>query len=188
MEGSEVRSRPSQCHPVQTGLILWLRICFRTFRTWGLARLAAMVTNKIGTAQEYTSSDSINDWGVKIDQVFNDKNRLYGSYIWKSEYVPSGSKYPDPIGEGSYTTNGWRVLRLSEDYFIRTNLVNHWTFGFNRTSNGSLPTAGFGWPATLGYSGVPQTGLGAVFPESGYLRFREHLRTTRCEYFSRQQF
>ena len=48
---------------------------------------------------------------------------------------------------------------------MKTNLVNHWTFGFNRNANFSLPTAGFGWPATLGYSGVPQTGIGSVFPE-----------------------
>lgn len=113
----------------------------------------------------FTSQDSINSWGAKLDQVFSDKNRVYGSFIWKSEFVPTGSKWPDPIGEGSDSTNASRVLRISQDLFLKPNLVNHWTFGFNRVGASSLPTAGFGWPAVLGYQGVPQTGPASVFPE-----------------------
>ena len=87
--------------------------------------------NWLGTF--YVTQDSINDYGVKLDQVFSDRNRIYGSFIWKSEYVPTGSKWPGAISEGSDSTNGSRILRLSHDFFLKPNLINHWTFGFNRS-------------------------------------------------------
>jgi hypothetical protein len=113
----------------------------------------------------YLASNTIDDWGAKIDQVFSDKNRISGEFIWSKNFAPTGSKWPGAISEGSLSTTGARILRLSHDYFIRPNLINHWTFGFNRQRNDSFPEAGVDWPADLGLSGVPQTGAGSTFPE-----------------------
>jgi len=113
----------------------------------------------------YLKQNTIDDWGAKFDHVFSDRNRIMGEFIWAKNYTPTGSKWPGAISEGSISTLGSRILRLSHDYFIRPNVVNHWTFGYNRQRNDSFPEAGLGWPAVLGYTGVPGTGAGSTFPE-----------------------
>ena len=47
---------------------------------------------------------------------------------------------------------------MSDDYLISSNLANHITLGFNRWA--SLEATGKvagGWPAKLGYGGLPST-------------------------------
>src|SRR5213596_588902 len=109
------------------------------------------------------SQNSTNQGGGKIDHVFSANNRISGEFIYSRNYNPTGSKWPGAISEGSLNTIGNRIARFSHDWVIRPNLINHWTFGFNRTRNDSFPESGLGWPAQIGYKGVPQTGAGSTF-------------------------
>jgi len=113
----------------------------------------------------YPTNASINDYGGKVDHNIGANDRLMGDYVWWHDYAPTGSKWPGAITEGSnsYTQND--IARLSEDHIFSPTLVNHAVIGFNRSRNDSYPGAGTGWPAKLGYSGVPQTGPGSVFIE-----------------------
>jgi len=106
-----------------------------------------------------------NAYGAKIDHALTDRQRLMGEYLWSNTLAPTASKWPAPIGEGSNNTIHYNLARLSHDWIIRPNLVNRWVLGFNRSRNDSFPEAGLGWPAVLGYNGVPQTGTGSVWPQ-----------------------
>ena len=110
------------------------------------------------------ATPNTNSWGVKIDQVFGANQKLYGEFIRQENNNLVTATFPDPIGEGSISTTGYNVLRLNYDYIIKPNVINHATFGFNRWADQSISSAGLGWPATLGWKGVPQTGNGTVFP------------------------
>ncbi|MFN8006670.1 MAG: TonB-dependent receptor [Terriglobia bacterium] len=112
------------------------------------------------------SSQSPNtySWGVKIDQVFGPNNKIYGEFIQQQVSNNITATFPDPIGEGSIGTTGYDVARINWDYIIRPNLINHATAGYNRWNGQSISSAGLGWPATLGWGGVQQTGSGTVFP------------------------
>ncbi|HZP01772.1 MAG TPA: TonB-dependent receptor [Terriglobia bacterium] len=108
---------------------------------------------------------TINQWGSKIDHAISDRNRIMGDMIWWKSYAPTGSKWPKPIGEGSLNYIQQDIARFAHDFIMRSNLVNHWVAGFNRLRSDSYPEAGNGWPAILGYSGVPQSGPGSTWPE-----------------------
>ena len=92
------------------------------------------------------------------------KTGSWESSVGSKNFNPTGSKWPGAISEGSESTIGSRILRISHDFFFRPNLINHWTFGFNRYRSDTFPEAGVGWPGVLGYQGVPQTGPGSTFP------------------------
>ena len=109
------------------------------------------------------SVNDTNQGGGKIDHVFSSNNRISGEFIYSRNYNPTGSKWPGAISEGSTNTIGNRIARFSHDWVMRPNLVNHWTLGFNRTRIDSFPETGLGWPAKIGYKGVPQTGAGTTF-------------------------
>src|SRR5262249_39371154 len=77
---------------------------------------------------------------------------------------PSSATFPSPIGEGSISSTNQYITRFSHDLILRPNLINHWTFGFNRWWSQGISEAGLGWPDKLGWKGVPGTGPGSVFP------------------------
>lgn len=112
----------------------------------------------------YKSINNVNSWGTKIDHAISESHRISGEFMWLKNPTVTGGRYPDPIGEGGISTTQQDVARFSHDWFIRPNLVNHWVAGYNRWQGGSISSAGTGWPAKLGWSGVPQTGPGSVFP------------------------
>lgn len=114
---------------------------------------------------QFPTHTTTNDWGAKIDHSFSDRQRLMGEFIWGKTYNPTASKWPKPIGEGSLNYIQQDLARLGHDFSLRPNLVNHWVLGFNRYRTDSYPEAGNGWPAVLGYGGVPQTGTGSTWPE-----------------------
>jgi hypothetical protein len=105
-----------------------------------------------------------NQWGSKVDHAIGARNRLSGEFIWSHTDNPSSATYPSPIGEGSISSTHQYVARFSHDLVIRPNVINHWTFGFNRWWSQSISEAGLGWPDKLGWKGVPGTGAGSVFP------------------------
>ena len=52
------------------------------------------------------------------------------------------------------------MARLSDDYLVSSNIVNHITLGFNRWDHGQprrWADVPGGWPAKLGYGGLPFT-------------------------------
>jgi hypothetical protein len=118
--------------------------------------------NWLGT---YPVRATINQWGSKIDHAITDHQRIMGEFIWWHDYAPGGSKWPGAISEGAIAYTQQDIARFSHDWIIRPNLVNHWTIAYNRNRSDTFPTAGTGWPAKLGYSGVPQTGPGSTFVE-----------------------
>ena len=109
--------------------------------------------------------NSTDNYAVKIDHSLTDRQRLMGEYLWANTLNPTASKWPKPIGEGSNSTIHRNLARLSHDWIITPTFVNHWVLGFNRVRSDSFPEAGLGWPAVLGWSGVPQTGTGSTWPE-----------------------
>ncbi len=114
---------------------------------------------------QFPAHATINQWGTRVDHAISDKNRLMADVIWWKDFAPTGSKWPKPIGEGGLSYSQQDIVRLGQDYIFTPTVVNHWTFGFNRIRSDNYPEAGNGWPATLGYQGVPQTGPGSVWPE-----------------------
>jgi len=110
------------------------------------------------------SRPSTNQWGSKVDHIFGPRNRISGEFIWSHTDEPTTATYPSPIGEGSISSTHQYVARVSHDAIFRPNLINHWTFGFNRWWSQSISEAGLGWPEQLGWKGVPGTGPGSVFP------------------------
>ncbi len=113
----------------------------------------------------YRSLTNIGEWGSKIDHSISQNDRITGEFVWQNTYNPTGSKWPGAITNGGTAYANQDIARFGQDLIIRPNLVNHWAIGFNRNRTTDYPGAGTGWPATLGYNGVPQTGVGSVFPE-----------------------
>jgi hypothetical protein len=113
----------------------------------------------------YPVRSTINDWGSKIDHNISSNNRIMGEFVWWHDYAPGGSKWPGAISEGGIAYTQDDIARFSDDYILSPNLVNHFSAGFNRSRSDNFPTAGVGWPAKLGYAGVPQTGADTTFPE-----------------------
>src|SRR5579863_8377701 len=111
------------------------------------------------------SRQGTNQWGAKIDHSINDKDRLSGEFIWSLNTIPTSTgRWPGAIGDGSTSHTQQDIARLSQDYIFTPTFVNHWTLGFNRWYSDSVALSGVGWPAKLGWNGVPQTGPGSVFP------------------------
>jgi hypothetical protein len=112
----------------------------------------------------FLSQQSTNQWGTKVDHSINEKNRISGEFIWSKVFNPTGGRWPGAIGDGGLSHTQQDVARFSHDLILSPNVVNHWTAGFNRWGSNSISVAGLGWPAKLGFKGVPQTGPGSVFP------------------------
>ncbi|HEV2494059.1 MAG TPA: TonB-dependent receptor [Terriglobia bacterium] len=111
------------------------------------------------------SRQGTNQWGSKIDHSINDKDRISGEFIWSLNTIPTSSgRWPGAIGDGSTSHTQQDIARFSQDYIFTPTFVNHWTLGFNRWYSDSVALSGVGWPAQLGWKGVPQTGPGSVFP------------------------
>ncbi|HKS96756.1 MAG TPA: carboxypeptidase-like regulatory domain-containing protein, partial [Terriglobia bacterium] len=111
------------------------------------------------------SRQGTNQWGAKIDHSVNDKDRISGEFIWSLNTIPTSTgRWPGAIGDGSTSHTQQDIARLSQDYIFTPTFVNHWTLGFNRWYSDSVALSGVGWPAQLGWKGVPQTGPGSVFP------------------------
>ncbi|PYU92868.1 MAG: hypothetical protein DMG08_11575 [Acidobacteria bacterium] len=114
---------------------------------------------------QFKAQQSINQWGSKIDHALSPNNKLMGEFLWWRNFNPTGSKWPGAISEGAISRWGQYIARLSHDLVLRPTLINHWVVGYNRWRNDTFPEGGIGWPAQLGFKGVPQDGPGSVFPQ-----------------------
>lgn len=102
-----------------------------------------------------------NEFGGKVTWQASTKNRLDGSYTYQNEFINSSyNPFPPPLSETAPSiVKTPMIIRLGDDYLISPNLENHATVGFNRIESGNTtvdPVAG-GWPAKLGYGGLPFT-------------------------------
>jgi hypothetical protein len=114
---------------------------------------------------QFKAQSSVNQWGSKIDHSLSSSNKMMGEFLWLRNHAPTGSKWPGAISEGATNDSGQYVVRFSHDWIFRPNLINHWVVGYNRWRNDSFPEGGIGWPAQLGFKGVPQDGAGSTFPQ-----------------------
>lgn len=125
---------------------------------------AALSRNLLSTAPV---GNEINQWGTRIDHAVSDRSRLNGSFVWSKLYDQGVEPFPGPLNGNIPTAHNAVVARLSHDWIVRPNLVDHTSLGFNRFRVGSLPSAeDFGWPAKIGFKGVNQNGLFPWFQSS----------------------
>ena len=109
----------------------------------------------------------LQDYMGKFDQNVTDRQKvsLYWADNQRVRYNGSGRGYLPIPGNASssydlQTTNG-RMIRVGYDYTITPTLLNHFGFGYNRFQSAHASfSAGGGWPAKLGLTGVE----GDTFP------------------------
>jgi len=113
----------------------------------------------------------IDNVSVKIDHVLNSEHKVAASVVNndrnRSSYGAAamfGVPLPGPAMLGSRTqyTPGW-IVRLSEDWTLGSNKLNHFALGYNRfrNRNASAVFQERDWAAELGLQGVG----GATFPQ-----------------------
>jgi hypothetical protein len=96
---------------------------------------------------------------ARVDHNLSDKEKFYFSY--DDEYRPrqiagNGWGADNPLEGLQYQPLHSRTARFSLDSIIRTNLINHITFGYDYYLNPSVDTtAGQGWNTKLGIQGMP---------------------------------
>jgi hypothetical protein len=104
------------------------------------------------------NSLSQNEYGAKVDFQLSAKNRISGSFSYSSSTAAAASSpFPGVLSETGPSINKLPWVRLSDDYLLTPSIENHITLGFNRWGSGSESLYGVagGWPAKLGYTGVP---------------------------------
>lgn len=108
--------------------------------------------NYSATAGTGTSTDQ---WGFKVDHAFSSRNKWNFS-LAHSFYEDRGfTPFTGPMANNTVTEDPIWVVRLSNDFFIRPNIVNHGTVAFNRNAFSFLPgDALFGCPQQIGLRGV----------------------------------
>ncbi|PYV91032.1 MAG: hypothetical protein DMG05_08355 [Acidobacteria bacterium] len=115
--------------------------------------------NRPGNFLNYTASGSTgtstDQWGFKVDHSFSSQNKVNFS-LAHSFYEDKGfTAFTGPMSGGGISSDPIWVTRLSDDWFIRPNLINHGTVAYNRNNNNFLPRDALaGCPAQIGLKGV----------------------------------
>ncbi|MDQ6760328.1 MAG: carboxypeptidase regulatory-like domain-containing protein, partial [Acidobacteriota bacterium] len=122
-----------------------------------------------------------NQYNIKMDHAFNDRNRLSGYYYQDALDALDPELIPGPAtpARANGSRNFW--ARVSHDFVVSPTVLNHVTLGFTRfkttIANYSVDQ---NWPAQLGLTGV-NNGPNNSFPcldfvSSGYA----HLGDSNC--------
>src|SRR5207249_346128 len=94
-------------------------------------------------------------WGFKVDHAFSSKNKINYSIAHTGYYDLSFTPFTGPLSSSNRNDFKLWITRLSQDYFIRPNIINHGTIGYNRTDVAYAPAdALFGCPKQIGLTGV----------------------------------
>jgi outer membrane receptor protein involved in Fe transport len=116
--------------------------------------------NRPGNFLNYTSTGSsgtsTDQWGFKVDHSISSQNRINVS-LAHSKYEDRGSPtaFSGPMSAAGEATDPIWVARLSDDWFLRPNIINHGTVAYNRNHNRFLPRDALaGCPAQVGLRGV----------------------------------
>lgn len=114
----------------------------------------------------------INNWGLKMDHVVNNRHKVSGSYRpnrTKQLGYGAGDRYPGiripgPAAVDDRTRSyPGQMVRFAEDWTISPNKLNHFGFGYNRIGDKNQTNSflsGTNWATELGLKGV----TGATFP------------------------
>lgn len=113
-----------------------------------------------GTAN-YQADPQQNNFSItaKVDHSFTETEKISVSYI--DEYRPrfiagTGWGVDNPLEGAQRQPLHSRTARASLDSILRPNVINHITLGYDRYLNPAFAsTAGEGWNAKLGISGLP---------------------------------
>jgi Carboxypeptidase regulatory-like domain len=113
--------------------------------------------NYLGTAGTPTNTDQ---WGFKVDHAFSSKNKVNFSLAHTGYNDLSFTPFTGPLSTNNRTDLKLWIARLSQDYFIRPNLINHGSIGFNRNDNSYQPAGAlFGCPKQIGLTGVNENSV-----------------------------
>ena len=95
-----------------------------------------------------------------MDHAFSDRNKLSVYFAWsriEGDFPPG--PFLRPLSTNNLTRQNERLVRINHDYFLRPNLVNHLSIGYNRNNFFfGTETAGEGWPGKLGLGGLDPSG------------------------------
>ncbi|MEW5974192.1 MAG: TonB-dependent receptor [Acidobacteriota bacterium] len=120
--------------------------------------------NRPGNFLNYTQTagtgTSTDQWGFKVDHSLSSSNKINVS-LAHSYYEDKGfTPFAGPLATNTVTTDPIWVVRLSDDWFIRPNIINHGTVAFNRNTFSFIPgDALFGCPTQVGLTGVNQSSV-----------------------------
>jgi hypothetical protein len=122
--------------------------------------------NYVGAAPQGTSTDQ---WGFKVDHSFSSRHKLSASLAHSYFEETPFSPFTGPLATGGKNSDPIWVARLSEDWFIRPNIINHGTIAYNRNNNNFVPLDPTpGCPARVGLKGVNQE---SVCPQLNILNY-----------------
>jgi hypothetical protein len=103
---------------------------------------------------------------AKVDHMVSARQKLFVTFNWNriprlNHRVPLA----EPINDATVQNITSRVVRLNHDFFVRPNLLNTLSLGYNRFRNpNGTPTVDGDWAAKLGLLGVP----GQMFPSFSF--------------------
>jgi hypothetical protein len=105
-----------------------------------------------------------NQYNIKLDHAFSDRNRISGYYYRDLNEVKDPILVPGPTTPNRETASRNNWARISHDFIVSPNALNHVTLGYTRTA---VRIASYSlnqnWPTQLGLTGV-NTGPDNVFP------------------------
>jgi hypothetical protein len=115
------------------------------------------IFNNYTNAQAHTQR--VDEWGLKGDYVFNEKNRISLTYLTGKQSTPDVPLIPAPFGGGDQPSiNETRNVRLNWSLTARPNIINQATVSLNQYNSGTQPVASYAgnsdWVDYLGIKGV----------------------------------
>ena len=110
---------------------------------------------------------------MKVDHAFTDRNRLSVFAYIGTQATVTPELLPQPLSPAKVEDYRSRWVRLTHDYIVSPNLLNHLAIGFTREGQfWAALSADQDWPDKLGLKGV-NTGKGNSFPivtfNNGYM-------------------
>jgi hypothetical protein len=107
---------------------------------------------------------------AKIDAKLTSKDRISGIFqSGKSTPLSYGDPLPVPYSSARASASTWYIGQINETHVFTTNLLNYLGGNFVRNqSSVSNPTAGGGWPAKVGLTGLPVGQTSDIFPQIGF--------------------
>ena len=122
--------------------------------------------NRPGYANNYfqdaKSSQTVNQYDVRIDETFPNHDTLFGVYSYSHRFLFQPGTLPG-VADGQSFGNGNNdsphyAIALGYSHVFNANLVNEFHFGFNHDTDNVIPAEGTtpGIPAQYGIQGVQQ--------------------------------
>ncbi|MDQ2833970.1 MAG: carboxypeptidase regulatory-like domain-containing protein [Acidobacteriota bacterium] len=118
----------------------------------------------------FTNGNSQYVYLAKIDAKLTNKDRVSGLFqSGKSTPLSYGDPLPVPYSSARASASTWYIGEITETHVFTPNLLNY--LGANLVRNESSvtnPTAGGGWPAKVGLTGLPIGQTSDIFPQISF--------------------